>query len=258
MAYAWINGMRLYYEERGSGLPLVVLHGGAGAIGSDTGWGALTPLFAQSYRVIALEHRGHGRTVNPGGSLAYDVLADDLATFLTDLGAGPAHLAGMSDGGITALHLGLTRPELARSLVCVGVNYYVDQHVSETLHGVTPEVIERVHPLWHADLVAAHDIHQGPGYWRQLIQQVVGNARVKPAYSLHDLRQLSLPTLLIAGEQDPFGNLEQMVTMRHAVPHSELLIVNNAGHTVHDTHPHIVGPVMLDFLARHTSARDER
>jgi pimeloyl-ACP methyl ester carboxylesterase len=65
------------------------------------------------------------------------------------------------------------------------------------------------------------------------------------------------PTLLIAGETDPWGNLDQMLAMRRAIPHSEMLILNHAGmdelsnHACQYTRADIVGPIVLDFLARH-------
>ena len=60
------------------------------------------------------------------------------------------------------------------------------------------------------------------------------------------------PTLLIAGETDPFATAEQMLTMKREIPSAEWLILNNAGHTVHFELPEIVGPRILDFLRRNT------
>lgn len=251
MPYVDANGVHMYYEEEGDGAPLVLLHGGAGAIDADSGWGRLRALFARHYRVLLIEHRGHGRTDNPADTITYPLIADDVAAFIERLVPTPVHLAGMSDGGIAALHLGMQRPGLVRTLVGVGVNYTVDEHIREMLQIVTPEWIERENPAWHADLVRHHDTHKGPGSWRTLVRQVVSNARENPSYSDDDLRRIAVPVLLIAGENDPFGNLEQMVAMKRTIPHAEILIVNNAGHTVQDTHPAIVGPAMLDFLARH-------
>ncbi len=57
----------------------------------------------------------------------------------------------------------------------------------------------------------------------------------------------------MAGENDKWANLDQMVAMRRIIPHSEMVIINNAGHLIQHTHPQIVGPVILDFLARHSN-----
>jgi pimeloyl-ACP methyl ester carboxylesterase len=60
------------------------------------------------------------------------------------------------------------------------------------------------------------------------------------------------PTLLIAGENDPFANTNQLVTMKREIPDAEWLIVNNSGHAVHAEHPEIVGPRIVEFLLRHS------
>ena len=74
----------------------------------------------------------------------------------------------------------------------------------------------------------------------------------KKTYTEDDLRRIPTPTLLMAGELDLWGNLDQMVTMRRCIPTSELLIVNNGPHEIQHTHAWMIGPVVLDFLARHS------
>ena len=256
MPYLDVNDIHLYYEEQGAGAPLVLLHGGTGALEADSGWGRLTPLFAERYRVISVEHRGHGRTDNPTGRLDYALLADDLAAFIDRLGLAPAHVAGMSDGGIGALELGLTRPHLARTLVGVGVNYRVDERIRATLSTFTPGAIERDNPAWAAELARLHDPHHHPGYWRELVRQVAATAAASPTYTDDDLRRIATPALLIAGEDDPIGNLEQLVAMKRLIPGAEILVVNHAWHIAQHTHPQVVGPAILDFLARHSGPGD--
>jgi pimeloyl-ACP methyl ester carboxylesterase len=246
------------YEEQGQGEPLVLLHGGTGGIGfRRSAWSILLPVLAKHYRVIQLEHRGHGRTDNPAGSLTYDQIASDVATFIEQRDLAPAHVAGVSDGGISALTLSLARPELVRSLVCVGVNYTNDEQCRAANAMFDAELLEQEYPDFAAVLAAFHDPHHHPGYWRELVGQIKANIAVNPAFTEDDLRRVQVPTLLIAGETDPWANLEQMLTMRRAIPRAEMLIVNQVGtdpidnHCVQHTRPEVVGPVMLDFLRRH-------
>lgn len=254
MAYASINDARLYYEEHGAGAPLVLLHGGTGTIDADSGWGRLVPRFAPHYRVVAVEHREHGRSENPAGRLGYDLLLDDLRALIAALGLAPAHIAGMSDGGIVALALGMASPELARTLTCVGANYRVDERIAATLSAVTPERLPLDNPAWAADLARQHDAHHAPGYWRELVRQVVAAASSSPDWTSDDLARIPLATLLIAGDDDPIGNLEQQVAMKRYIPRAELLIVNHAPHIVQHTHHEVVGDAVLNFLARHATA----
>lgn len=258
MPYAEVNDIRMYYEEQGQGEPLILLHGATGAIDFHLiGWGHLMPVFAERYRAIHLEHRGHGRTDNPAGRLSYDQIADDVAAYIDQLGLAPAHVAGMSDGGIIALALGMTRPDLVRSLVCVGANYTNDEQTTAANAGIDAEVLEREHPEFAEMLAGFHDPHHHPGYWRELVGQLKANLAVAPAYTEADLARIHAPTLLIAGETDLWGNVDQMVTMRRVIPRSEMLILNHAGmdwlsnHVVQFSRADIVGPVVLDFLGRH-------
>lgn len=252
------NGVAIYYEELGEGPPLLLLHGGFASI--DDPWGGWTNLalfFARSYRVIQVEHRGHGRTTNPAADLTYADIADDIAAFIVAQDLGPVHVAGMSDGGIVALHLGMTRPELLRTITGVGVNYRNDDRVHAVNEGfihLDPDAIERDAPDWAADLARRHDRGKQPGAWKTLFRQLAANLALNPDYTEDDLRAIPTPTFLLAGENDAYGNPEQMVTMKRTIPNVEILIVNNAEHTVQATHPHIVGPAVLDFLVRHANA----
>ena len=262
MPYADVNDVRLYYEDEGQGEPLLLLHGGLGAVDPavSSSWAVLRPALAERYRTVSLEHRGHGRSDNPAGLLAYAQLADDVAAFITRLDLAPIHLAGFSLGGEVGLALGMTRPELLRSLVCVGANYRVDVPTREALAFFDAELLERDDPAFAAELACRHDEFHFPGYWRELVRQVRAMAEVGLALTEEDLRRIPVPTLLIAGETDPFNGLEQALLMRRCIPRSEMLILNHAGldemanHRVQYTRPDVVGLVVLDFLRRHEAA----
>ncbi len=251
MPYAEVNDIRMYYEEMGSGVPLILMHGATGSIDDPTfSWAELMPTFAERYRCLHLEHRGHGRTNNPAGKLTYVMIADDVCRFIEQLGLAPAHIAGVSDGGIVALTIGMIRPELARTLVTVGPNYSNDDLVRQANRFADVARYEQ-NPDAAADMARRHDRNKTPGYWKELVRQLAENLAVNPDYTVEDLRRIPVPTLLMAGEDDLWGNLDQMVTMRKNIPTSELLIINHAPHEIQHTHPWIVGPVVLDFLARY-------
>lgn len=256
MPYADVNDIRMYYEEMGdpAAPPLLLLHGASGAIDApESGWATHMPAFAERYRAIHLEHRGHGRTNNPAGQIRYEMIAGDVVRFIEQLGLGPAHIAGVSDGGIVALVIGMTRPDVARALVAVGPNYYNDDQVAIANQFADLDIMARERPHEMAQMAALHDRNKEPGWWRELFRQLAENLASYPAYTKADLARIPNPTLLIAGGDDLWGNLDQMVNMQKAVPHAELLIVNHAPHVVQYTHPWIVGPQVLDFLDRHTA-----
>jgi len=257
MPYATVNDIQLYYEEMGDpeAIPLILLHGASGAIDApSSGWANLMPSFAEQYRAIHIEHRGHGRTNNPAGKIRYEMIADDVVRFIEQLGQGPAHIAGVSDGGIVALVVGMTRPESARALVAVGPNYYNDDLVVVANEFADLEKMERERPAEMDVQAARHDRGGGTGWWRELFRQLDENLASYPAYTKEDLAGILNPTFLIAGGDDLWGNLDQMVDMQKTIPNAELLLVNQAPHEVQYTHDWIVGPQVLDFLTRHPEA----
>jgi 2-hydroxy-6-oxonona-2,4-dienedioate hydrolase len=174
--------------------------------------------------------------------------------FITQLGAGPAHVAGISDGGVVALHLGIHHPEVVRTLVCTGGNYYLDTLLERLLQINEPGFIERNAPDVAADLARRHDPAHYPGYWRDLVRQIQENNARNTTYTDDDLQRIGAPALVIAGELDPIANIDQMLGMKRNIPHAEWLIVNHAGHDVHHSHAWLVGRQVLDFLRRHDQA----
>jgi pimeloyl-ACP methyl ester carboxylesterase len=259
MPYAEVNDIRVYYEEEGEGEPLLMLHGALGAVDPavTSGWFALLPALSGRYRAISLETRGHGRTNNPAGKLSYTQLGKDAAAFIERLDLGPVHLAGFSDGATIGFVVGMTRPELLRSLVAVGANYRVDDHMQEGMAFFDADMLEREEPEFAAELARRHDAHHSPGYWRDLIRQIRENVETEMTWTEADLRCIPTPTLLVMGEGDFALSLGQMLEMRRGIPNSEMVILNHAGmdgldnHRVQHTRADVVGPVMLDFLERH-------
>src|ERR1700733_10356729 len=100
MTYASVNGLQLYYEIRGSGRPLVVLHGGLMTI--DLSFGPLLEPLAASRQVIAVELQGHGRTAETGRAMTIEALAGDGVALLDHLGIAGASLCGVGAGGAGA------------------------------------------------------------------------------------------------------------------------------------------------------------
>lgn len=259
MPYAEVNDIRMYYEDEGQGEPLLLVHGALGAVGPTvtSGWAALQPTLAARYRTLSVEYRGHGRTNNPAGRLSYAQIAADIAAFIEGLQLAPAHLAGFSDGATVGFVLGMTRPDLLRSLVAVGPNYRIDDQLRQTLAFFDAGALERDHPELAAELARRHDALHHPGYWRELARQVVDNVNAEMLWSEADLSRIAVPTLLIMGETDEFLSLKQMLEMRRGIPCAEMIILNHAGldgfdnHRVQHTRAGVVGPIILDFLARH-------
>ncbi len=114
MSYADVNGVRSYYEEHGSGQPLILLHGG---LGSGQMYGPVLPALAEGRRVITPDLQAHGHTADVDRPLRYESLADDVAGLIGHLGLAQADVMGYSLGGGTALRTAIQHPHLVRRLV---------------------------------------------------------------------------------------------------------------------------------------------
>jgi pimeloyl-ACP methyl ester carboxylesterase len=257
MPYAQAGDLNIYYElhgQAGNGEQagddmLVLLNGALDTIDSD--WGKHLPAFAARYRVLAYDHRGHGRTsASPMPFSGYDMLIDDLAALLAALGITRAHFCGFSDGAITLLYFARRHPERIRSLILAGAQYTNDERTLALLAKMTPERISMRLPEWAARLAELHDSHHGPGYWQQLMRQMQPIWPTQPDLTLGQLAEIAAPTLLIAGERDGFGHIDQQVAMRRAIPHAELCILPAASHYVVNDQPELFQLAALNFLRR--------
>jgi pimeloyl-ACP methyl ester carboxylesterase len=128
--YVKANGLDIYYQEYGTGEPLLLIHGGT--ITSNS-WQAHAPSFAQHFRVIAPDSRGHGRTRNPTGEFSYRLMADDMAVFVQALSLNKPLICGFSDGGQIALEIGMCYPYLAKALVVGGAWYKFSERYCNVL-----------------------------------------------------------------------------------------------------------------------------
>jgi len=256
MPFLELRNLQIYYEQYGplgadsdGNAQLVLLNGALDTIESD--WRLHLPAFAERYSVLAYDHRGHGRTSrSPEAFASYDLLAGDLVGLLDALGIGQAHFCGFSDGGITLLAFALRYPARIRSLILAGAQYTNDERTFGLLSKMTPERIETRLPEWAAQLEQFHDGDHAPRYWRELLNQMRPMWSVEPNYTPEQIAQISAPTLLIAGERDNFGHIDQQVVMRRAIPHSELCILPAAGHAVMNDQPELFRIAALDFLQR--------
>jgi pimeloyl-ACP methyl ester carboxylesterase len=122
-AYADVNGLHLYYETRGDGRPLILLHGG---LGSGEMFEPVLPLLAADHRVIAVDLQAHGRTADIDRPLDPRLMADDIAALIRHLGLEKPDLMGYSLGGGVALFTAAKYPALVRKLVVVSAHGWSD------------------------------------------------------------------------------------------------------------------------------------
>src|SRR5580692_6055330 len=133
MSYADLNGISLFYEEQGSGQPLILLHGG---LGMGEMYAPILPLLAKDRRVITVDLQAHGHTADVDRPLRFETLADDIAGLIDHVGLAQADVMGYSFGAGAALRTAIQHPALVRRLVVVSEPCKRDGWFAESLAGM--------------------------------------------------------------------------------------------------------------------------
>ena len=121
--YASVNGLNLHYEVHGDGQPLILLHGGLGAVEM---FGEVLSLLAEGRRVIGVDLQAHGRTADVDRPMTFEAMADDVAALISHLGLEEADVMGYSVGGSVALQTAIRHPEAVRKVVLVSAPFKRD------------------------------------------------------------------------------------------------------------------------------------
>jgi pimeloyl-ACP methyl ester carboxylesterase len=251
------NGVNIHYEVHGQGKPLVLLH--AGTLSADM-WQPYLAAFAERYRVIVPDMRGHGRSERSTGSMTYRLLADDMAAFMQALTLRKPSIAGFSDGGQVALEIGMRYPDLPQCLVVGGAWFKFsaqyrawvrDAIGDETSVEVDTARLARNHPDWLAWLEKIY----GPNAWKPLL------AHLKPAwtnplnYTQDDFAKVVAPALVLVGDRDELIPTEEAAEMYRLLPAAELAIVPGADHGAFFSEKvTLFQSLMLDFLFRQSDS----
>ena len=243
MPYISANGVETYYEVRGEGEPLLLLHGGTG---TNEDFAQQVAVFAEQYRVIAPERRGHGRTADVEGPITYEVMRDDTIAFMEALGIERAAMVGWSDGANVALMVAMARPERVRKIVAVGGNFRSDGLV-EGFRGWISTVTPETFPAKYRE---AYDrlSRDGPAHFGVVLEKVHRMWLSEPQLTADDLRRVAAPVLVMVGDRDLI-RLEHTVEMFEGLPHAQLAIVPGSTHEVLQEKPELANRMILEFLA---------
>ena len=195
--YADINGLKMFYEIRGTSdpgkVPLVLLHGAISATGSS--FGPLPDLLAQTRQVIAVEQQGHGRTADIDRPMSVQAMADDTLALLAHLGIGQADLFGYSLGAGIALNIITRHPAMVRKAVLASVTY--------DKSGLHPDMFREPEPGESTD-APGRDLQvpfereyqalaPDPGHWPALLGQGPGDGTARDHPTGHRRDQRSHP-----------------------------------------------------------------
>jgi pimeloyl-ACP methyl ester carboxylesterase len=222
--YATVNGLRMYYEEHGSGPPLLLLHGGGSTV--QTSFGAIVPMLARTHHVIAPEQQAHGRSGDRDRPLSFEQMADDTAALLAQLGVAEADVLGFSNGGVVAMQLAIRHPRLVRRLILCSSFYAHAGMPPQFWQGFPHATMADMPPPLRAALVAsAPNPAEVPARFAKMVALM---------QAFHDipepsLRAIAARTLVMVGDRDVMS-VEHDARLARLLPHGELAVMPGSGH----------------------------
>ncbi|MEU2506496.1 alpha/beta hydrolase [Streptomyces sp. NPDC007863] len=258
MSYADVNGLSLYFEEHGSGEPVILLHGGLGA--AET-LAPLVPVLSRNRRVILVDLQGHGRTADIDRPLRPEFMADDIAALIKHLGCERADLLGYSTGADVALRTAIQHPHTVRRLVIVSTPCKRE--------GWHPEVVAAMDQMsaQAAEAMKRSPVHglyarlaPRPQDWPVLVGKTAELKHRDYDWSA-EVPAITAPTLLVFGDADAIrpahmvefyallgGGLKDAGFDGSGRSHAQLAILPGAGHYDILAHPGLTAAI-APFLA---------
>lgn len=269
------DGVRLYYEETGSGTPVIFVHEYAG---DHRAWEPQMRHFGQRYRAITFAARGYPPSDVPEDVSKYSQAraADDIGSVLEHLKIAKAHIVGLSMGGFATLHFGFRHPGKALSLVVAGCGYgaepgqrekfqaeaeaiakFIDDNdisvfAEKYAYGPTRVQFENKDPRGFAEFKQQLGEHSKSGARNTQL----GVQRHRPSlYDLiGDMKKLTIPTLVLTGDED-WPCLQPSLLMKQNIPTAALSVMPNCGHTINIEDPDQFNRIVSDFLVQVDTGR---
>ena len=217
-----IDGISLYYEVRGQGEPLLLLHGGGG---SAEHFNRMLPELTKHFQVITPDSRSQGRSTDTDEPLSYRLMVEDMVGLLDSLDIESAYVGGWSDGAAIAIYMAIYHPERVRALLLTPVDLS-----SEALTELFWEdakqwnLPEKLETLWYKTRVSPTD---------------------------EELAGIRAPTLFVIGQDEQYIKPEHLAWQYETIPGAEVAWISGADHFLVINKPDDVNQVILSFLSRH-------
>jgi pimeloyl-ACP methyl ester carboxylesterase len=262
------DGVKLYYQEVGTGIPILFVHEFAG---DSRSWEAQFRHFGRSYRCIAYNARGFPPSDVPEGVDRYSQARarDDIRAVLDGLKIDKAHIVGLSMGGFAALHFGFTYPDRARSLTIGGCGYGAAPDQRKKFADEAEAAAARFEGVGMVNAAEAYALgptrvqfqNKDPRGWREFADQLADHSGKGSALTMRgvqsrrpslfdlteDMKKITAPTLIITGDED-WACLEPGILMKRMISSAGLVVMPNCGHTINLEDPDVYNRHLDDFF----------
>ena len=249
--------IQTYFEIHGAGEPLVFIHG-LGSSGRD--WQFQLPVFTPHFQVITYDVRGHGQTDKPPGPYSVPMFADDLKALLDALEIRKAHIVGISMGGMIALQLTASYPDVVKSQAIVNSwAEHIPENFRQRMALFQRLVLFQAFSMRKIGQIIAKKMFIKPE--QEEIRQVfidrwaenhkpswMAASRGMLGWSVWDnLGGMNCPSLVIAADEDytPISTKEKFVAL---MPNAELVVIEDSRHATPVEKPEQFNQVLLNFL----------
>ncbi len=274
MSTATVGSVELYYEEHGTGDPLLLIMGLAA---DSAAWLFQVPAFSAKYRTITFDNRGVGRSSKPPGPYSIAAMADDAAGLLSVLGIDSAHVVGVSMGGMIAQELALRHPDRVRALVLACTYPEPDDDIERQrnsslteLGGTTNAAGEvqldssKLDPMMlfqhllprvfnqafiQSELPKLMQLFGGALQWGFSIDAILAQVAAAMGHRTRDrLHEIKAPTLVITGDADLLIPPANSDILAREIPHAKLVKIPGGSHGFNFETPDVFNREVLDFL----------
>lgn len=276
MAFATAgDGVKLFYEEAGSGTPIIFVHEFGG---SHWSWEPQLNVFARRHRCITFAARGYPPSDVPESVESYSQAraADDIVDVLTAAGIGKAHVVGLSMGGFASLHAALRHPDRVLSVVAAGTGYGAEKAHEDYFKGVSEQVAKNFQERGPEAFAAIYAEgasrvqfqEKDPRGWRLFAERLARHHPLGAANtmrgvqmrrpSLYDLekelRAMQAPLLVMTGDEDDHC-IQPGLYLKRVVPRSGLAVFPKSGHTLNLEEPELFNRLLAEFIAQVEAGR---
>jgi 3-oxoadipate enol-lactonase len=262
MPTVFANGVNLHYEDQGTGKETIVFS--HGLLWSHRMFEAQVSELSKTYRVIAYDHRGQGRS-EVKGPFDMDTVTNDAISLIETLALGKVHFVGLSMGGFVGMRLAARRPDLVKSLVLLETSANAEPVENlpkyKTLNGIVKwvgviaPVANKVMPImFAASWLSNKTNQQAIKRWKK---EVMSNKKsiTGPVEGViyrkgveDELENIVCPTLIIVGEEDVATTPEKAKFIHMSIKNSELHSITGAGHSSCIEKPEEVNQLIVNWL----------
>lgn len=269
------DGIRLYFEEAGSGTPILFVHEFAG---DYRNWEAQMRYFSRGHRCISYSARGYKPSDVPAEVKAYSYKhwVTDAMAVLDHLSIEKAHIVGLSMGGYTVVQIGIAAPQRALSLTAAGAGSGSERAYTEEFRKSSRALADEFEKKGTAEVVRNYGMN--PTRIPFLVKDPRGFADFNVMFSEHDakgsantmrgfqaerpslydfeaeIKRIMVPTLIIVGDEDD-PCLEPSFRLKQWIATSGLAVFPKTGHVVNQEEPALFNQLVADFISRVEAGR---